>query len=251
MNRLLLAALAASLGLAACSKEPAAPAATPAAVPAGHPAMPAGGGGGPPQLGGKVLQVANGGGYTYAEVDVGGGQKVWVAGGTIQVKPGDSIQWRDHAMMRNFNAKSLGRTFDEILFVSAWGPVGGSLAQVPSHGTAPQATAPQAGDSAVWQAVPAPGAARPAPAAMPGAQAAAAPAGNAGKVRSVANAGGYSYIEVEQGGGSLWVAVTETPVKAGDQIRWDGGALMQNFNAKSLGRTFDRIVFAGGVTVVK
>jgi hypothetical protein len=92
--------------------------------------------------------------------------------------------------------------------------------------------------------------------AMPGAghppMGGAAPAGaNEGRVRSVANAGGYTYLELEQGGQSLWLAVAETPVKTGDTVRWDGGTVMQNFTAKSLNRTFERIVFAGGISVVK
>ena len=45
-------------------------------------------------------------------------------------------------------------------------------------------------------------------------------------------------------------AAPEMTVKTGDKVSWDGGAVMQNFTAKALGRTFDSIIFAGKVSVV-
>jgi hypothetical protein len=79
----------------------------------------------------------------------------------------------------------------------------------------------------------------------------AADANGSGVVKSVANAGGYSYIEVDRGGSTIWVAAMETPMKPGDRIQWQGGSEMRNFNAKSLGRSFDRVVFASAVTVTR
>lgn len=218
MNRWLLLALVASLGLSACSKKEEPTAAAPAGA---HPAASA-------QMPnqGKALQIQNAAGYTYAEVEMFNGQKVWIAGAQLDVKPGDSVQWGDYAVMRGFTAKSLGRTFDEILFVNAWAPAGGAPAQVAPHGTMP---------GQPMQA-----------AAMPGAG-----AGNSGVVKSATNAGGYTYLEVDQGGSTIWVAAPETAVKAGDKVVWEGGSTMQNFTAKSLNRTFEQIVFAGGVSVAK
>jgi len=40
-------------------------------------------------------------------------------------------------------------------------------------------------------------------------------------------------------------------MKPGDRIQWQGGSEMRNFNAKSLGRSFDRVVFASAVTVTR
>lgn len=178
---------------------------------------------------GKVLQVQQAGSYTYAEVDVDG-QKVWIAGGPIQIKPGDSVQWGNYAVMNNFASKSLNRTFDQILFVDNWGPLGGTVAQVAPHGNMPGH-----------------------PSAMPPAGQDAAPGTGAsqGVVKSATNAGGYTYLEVDQGGATVWLAVPETSVKAGDKVNWGGGMVMRNFNAKSLNRTFDQIIFAGGVNVAR
>jgi hypothetical protein len=171
---------------------------------------------------GKVLQVQDGGGYTYAEVQTGGGQKVWIAGSHIEVKPGGTVEWGDFAVMRNFTAKSLGRTFPEILFVSRWGPAGAASVATPVHGSLPQ-----------------PGAAN------------AAGATDSGVVKSVLTGGGYSYIEVDRAGKVVWVAATQTPMKAGDKVQWQGGTEMSNFTAKSAGRTFEKIIFASGINVLK
>jgi hypothetical protein len=172
---------------------------------------------------GKVLQLQNGGGYTYAEVQTAAGQKVWIAGSQIDVKPGAEVQWGNYAVMRDFTAKSLGRTFPEILFVDRWGPVGQAAKAVAPHGSFPnpQAAGTEGGATA------------------------------SGTVKSVTNAGGYSYIEVDQGGKTVWVAATETPMKKGDKVQWQGASEMRNFTAKSLGRTFDQILFAQSVAVAK
>jgi len=73
---------------------------------------------------------------------------------------------------------------------------------------------------------------------------------NQGKVLTVQNAAGYSYIEIERTSGtSLWLAVPETPVKVDDTVSWQNGSMMQNFTSKTLDRTFPEILFANGVTI--
>jgi len=232
MNRFLFLFLATALSLTACSKSETTSAPTPAAMP--QPAAPVAAPAAAQAQAmnrGKVLQLLEGGGYSYAEVEAGNGQRVWVAGGPIKIKVGETVQWGEYAVMRNFNSKTLNRTFDEILFVNAWGPLGGVSVPVAPHGVAPaqnQARQPQA------------------PAGAPGAVGA-----SSGKIKSVTNAGGYSYLEVTQGDKSVWLAVTETAVKAGDRVSWSDGMVMRNFNAKSLGRTFDEIIFASGISIAK
>ena len=158
MNRILPAATAALLlvGLAGCSKQdepaptqqaaaPQAPAQPPAAqpampaghppagVPANHPPMT----GHPPAPGvasaiagantGTVLSATQAGGYTYIEVDEHG-TKRWLASSPVRVSQGDEISWGESAVMRNFTSKSLGRTFDELMFVSNVQPAGAAPA---------------------------------------------------------------------------------------------------------------------------
>lgn len=228
MNRFLFLILATALSLTACSKsettpaampQPAAPVAAPMAVQTQA------------MNSGKVLQLLEAGGYNYAEVEASNGQRVWIAGSPIKIKVGETVEWGQYAVMRNFNSKTLNRSFDEILFVNAWGPAGGVSVPVAPHGVAPaqnQARQPQA------------------PVSAPGAVGA-----SAGKIKSVTNAGGYSYLEVTQGERTVWLAVTETAVKAGDKVSWSDGMVMRNFNAKSLGRTFDEIIFVNGISIAK
>lgn len=76
-------------------------------------------------------------------------------------------------------------------------------------------------------------------------------AGHKGKVLSVKDAGGYTYLEVEENGQKLWVAVMQTKVNVGDIVEFPDSPPMVNFQSKSLNRTFDKIIFAAGIRIVK
>ena len=231
MKASLLIFMLAVAGMTACSKKDeslAAMSPSPAAVPSAAPA-------GQTPNKGKILQLQQAAGYTYAEVDLGGGQKVWMAGGPLAAKVGDVVQWGNHAVMQNFTAKSLGRTFETILFVSSWGPEGAPMAQVAPHGAKPS------GMAAVDPALLAPPADKPL----------AASADNSGQVKSVAQAGDYTYLEIARGQGSIWVAAPKAEIKVGDKVVWDGDMVMKNFQSKTLNRSFDQIIFATRVNLAK
>lgn len=85
----------------------------------------------------------------------------------------------------------------------------------------------------------------------PAVQAAPAAGANSGKVLETMNAGGYTYLRIEAGGGETWVAVPQTQVPTGATVQWAPGAVMQNFHSKSLNRTFPQITFSGGAQVVR
>jgi len=87
----------------------------------------------------------------------------------------------------------------------------------------------------------------PAPQAQPAGT--AAPAGNAlsGKVVETMNSGGYTYISLENNGKKIWVAMPETKVKVGQNVTCQPGMPMDNFTSKTLKRTFDRVIFSGGL----
>ncbi len=74
-------------------------------------------------------------------------------------------------------------------------------------------------------------------------------AGHKGKVVNTMNAAGYTYVEVEENGKKLWVAVMETKVKVGDIVEFPDSPPMQNFQSKTLNRTFEKIIFAPGLRV--
>lgn len=248
MNRTLLLALMAALAASACSPktedsaapaaQTSAPAATPAVTPAATPAAaPAAVSASPNK--GKVVQIQEAGIYTYAEVDTGN-QKLWIAGGHIDAKVGDTVQWGGYSEMYNFTSKALNRTFDQILFVNSWGPEGAAMESVKPHGTPPAQTG--MGDHA-------PMAGHPPMAA--GGQMPMMAGANSGKVKTVATAGGYSYLEVDQGGTMVWLAAPEFQVKEGENVQWASGMTMRNFDAKSLNRVFDEIVFVESASVIR
>lgn len=79
----------------------------------------------------------------------------------------------------------------------------------------------------------------------------AAGTGHKGKVLQTMDAAGYTYVEVEEKGQKLWLAVMKTAVKKGDIVEFPDSPPMLNFESKTLKRTFDKIIFAETLRVVK
>lgn len=98
-------------------------------------------------------------------------------------------------------------------------------------------------------------AAKPAETAPAAAPAAAAPAaqpakGMEGKVAETMNAGGYTYVLVDTGKEKVWAAAPEFKVAAGDAVALPPNAMpMQNYESKTLKRTFDVVYFVDSVMV--
>jgi hypothetical protein len=68
-----------------------------------------------------------------------------------------------------------------------------------------------------------------------------------GKVLETMNSGGYTYVSLEKNGKKTWVAMPATAVKVGQEITCQPGAEMRNFTSKTLNRTFESIIFSGGI----
>lgn len=69
-----------------------------------------------------------------------------------------------------------------------------------------------------------------------------------GKVIQTMDSGGYTYVYIQKKNGEkVWVAVMTTPVTVGSQLSFKGGTEMENFESKSLKRTFGKIFFADSV----
>ena len=68
-----------------------------------------------------------------------------------------------------------------------------------------------------------------------------------GKVVETMNSGGYTYVCLEQGGQKTWVAMPQTTVKVGQEVSCKPGSVMTNFTSNTLKRSFDSIVFSGGL----
>lgn len=79
--------------------------------------------------------------------------------------------------------------------------------------------------------------------------AAPTPAGDA--VVATMNSGGYTYIQLQTGESKTWYAVPECRIAVGDRVEVASGAMvMQNFESRTLKRTFPVIYFASGLTKV-
>ncbi|PID81991.1 DNA-binding protein [bacterium DOLZORAL124_64_63] len=78
---------------------------------------------------------------------------------------------------------------------------------------------------------------------------AAQPAGTTGKVRETMDSGGYTYVKLSMADDEVWVAGPVTAgIEVGREIGFSGAMEMRDFHAKSLDRTFDRILFVSGFT---
>jgi len=89
----------------------------------------------------------------------------------------------------------------------------------------------------------------PAPAtqSQPAAPAAQVEGALSGKVVETMNSGGYTYVSLENNGKKIWVAIPAAVVKVGQQLTCQPGMEMKNFTSKTLKRSFDSIIFSGGV----
>jgi len=85
--------------------------------------------------------------------------------------------------------------------------------------------------------------AAPMMAAAPG----AADSGFSGKVVETMNSGGYTYVCLERGGKKTWYAIPQTAVMVGQKLALQPGMEMKNFKSKTLNRTFESVIFSGGI----
>jgi hypothetical protein len=64
---------------------------------------------------GTVVETMDVAGYTYVQLEKDG-QKHWAAIPATQVKVGDEVELAAGIEMKNFQSKTLDRTFDSIIF---------------------------------------------------------------------------------------------------------------------------------------
>lgn len=94
-----------------------------------------------------VEETMDSGGYTYARVKEDN-RTFWIAAAPMELKKGETISFYETMMMEQFTSKTLQRTFDRILFVSAVAK-GDTLPKVAAP--VPNAQAPMMGDSPVHE----------------------------------------------------------------------------------------------------
>jgi hypothetical protein len=88
-----------------------------------------------------------------------------------------------------------------------------------------------------------------APAASAATPAAADASAFTGTVAEALNAGGYTYVRLQAAGkDDVWIAANEFPTKAGERLTVALEMPMQNFESKTLNRTFPLVYFVGSVS---
>jgi len=101
------------------------------------------------------------------------------------------------------------------------------------------------------QAAPQPQATAPAP--VTPAPGASAPVSQApakyfvGKVLETMNAGGYTYVHVDNGTEKIWAAAPQFDAKVGEKVTVPEGMPMKDYESKSLNRKFDVVFFVGAI----
>ena len=91
----------------------------------------------PDKIYGKVTDIIEAGGYTYAEVDTGK-EKVWAAATSTPLKTGDTVGFTTEMPMENFHSTSMNRDFPIVYFVSHFitdnaGPTGTTTSMASPH----------------------------------------------------------------------------------------------------------------------
>lgn len=70
-----------------------------------------------------------------------------------------------------------------------------------------------------------------------------------GVVDEVLQATAYTYLHVNQGDESFWMAITKRQIQPGTTISFTNALEMNNFTSKDLSRTFDTIYFVDQISV--
>lgn len=70
-----------------------------------------------------------------------------------------------------------------------------------------------------------------------------------GIVTEVIDVAQYTYLQVQQGEQSRWLAGPSVAVKKGDSVQFDNGLEMKNFHSNSLDRTFPSIYFVNRIDI--
>ncbi len=165
-----------------------------------------------------VLETMDAGGYTYVRVSVEAETEeteAWLAGPQTVLTVGDALVIGDALPMEDFTSTSLNRTFELLYFVSSFEKPNMALPD-PGQGT----------DSGVT-------------------------GGPQSTALEVLTGGGYTYVRVDVEGDDLWLAGPRVAVSEGQTVSWRGGAPMDGFKSSSLGRSFEKILFVDGISVIR
>lgn len=164
-----------------------------------------------PVIKGKVKETLNSSGYTYVLLE-SNGRKIWVAIPETKITVGKEMSFKADQEIKNFQSKTLNRTFDTIMFSAG---IAGKPKK--SDDFMKKHTAQKEMQSAI-----------------------------SGKVVETMDSAGYTYVCLEKDGKKTWVAIPLSKINVGSTMSFKPGTVMPNFKSDSLKRTFDTIIFSDG-----
>ena len=164
------------------------------------------------EISGKVVETMNSGGYTYVQLDDGTGT-AWAAVPQTTVSVGTEGTVTG-SIMKDFPSSTLGRTFTAIIFSD-----GIQTAAIVNPTNADILETPASYYNVVIS----------------------------GTVNQTMGTSGYTYIEIDDGTGLIWAAVSQTEIAIGDNVTVSGGA-QSGFESTTLNTTFDVLIMGTLVT---
>lgn len=164
------------------------------------------------EITGEIVDTMNSGGYTYIQLDDGTGT-IWsaIAQTTVQIGDKGTIAG---SIMQDFPSSTLGRTFESIIFADK---IQAEAVDNPTHREI--LDNPESYYAVIVS----------------------------GTVNDTMDTSGYTYIEIDDGTGLIWAAVSQIEIEIGDNVTVDGNA-QSGFESLTLNKTFDVLVMGGAVT---
>ncbi len=164
------------------------------------------------EISGKVVDTMNSGGYTYIQLDDGTGT-IWTAipQTTVDLGTEGTIVG---SIMKDFPSSTLGRTFTAIIFSD-----GIQSAAIDNPTNADILESP----ASYYQVV------------------------VSGTVNQTMNTSDYTYLELDDGTGIIWAAITQTDIAIGENVTVSGGT-QSEFESKTLNKTFEVLIMGTLVT---
>ena len=167
------------------------------------------------ELKGTLKERLDAGGYSYLRIATPKGE-VWAAVQQATLEVGKEVSVEVQTEMRNFESKTLKRTWASLIF--------GTVAGAPAAAPAPSTPGVNPHEQGLPKTSP----------STPTLE---------GKVLETLNAGTYTYLRLETKHGETWAATPTNTVSKGATVRVKNPQPMDGFRSPSLNRTFERIVF--------
>ncbi len=158
------------------------------------------------EISGNVADTMNSGGYTYVQLDDGTG-KVWAAipQTTVEIGIEGTVTG---SVMKDFTSSTLGKTFAAIIFSD-----GMQTAAIENPTNADIIESPASYDRVVVS----------------------------GMVNQTMDTSGYTYLELDDGTGLIWAAISQAEIATGENVTVSGGA-QSGFESLTLNKTFEVLV---------